>query len=395
MFTGLVSEVGRVLAVTESGGRRRITVAAEQTARALQIGDSVAVSGVCLTAVEVTAQTFSADLAQETWTRTSFSRISPGASINLELPLPASGRLGGHMVQGHVDGIGLFEGLEPIAGGQDFLLHIAVPDELEKYLVFKGSVAVEGISLTVAALAGNRLTIAVIPHTCSVTNLTSLHPGDPVNIETDMAAKYLEKWMHTGDRVPPGADFAPARTKSGSPPAAEGALNARGKRFGIVAARFNAFITDRLLDGAVDALRRLGASDHGIEIVRVPGAWEIPAAARMLAHTGRVDAIVCVGCLIRGETLHYEVIAHEVARALGHSAERTGVPHTLAVLTCETPEQAIDRAGLKAGNKGFEAAMAAVEMASLRDSLASAPGDAAHAPLPDREQLTPASVNGR
>ena len=149
----------------------------------------------------------------------------------------------------------------------------------------------------------------------------------------------------------------------------EGGLDAHGKRFGIVVSRFNSFITERLLDGALDALRRCGAKDDDLEIVRVPGAYEIPAAARLLAKTGRFNAVVCIGCLIRGETLHYEVIANECGRGIGQSAQETGVPHAFGVLTVENLEQAIDRAGLKAGNKGFEAGLAAVEMASVKEKV--------------------------
>lgn len=149
-------------------------------------------------------------------------------------------------------------------------------------------------------------------------------------------------------------------------PGIEGELNAKGKRFALVVARFNAFITERLLQGAVDALRRTGARNQDITILRVPGSFEIPSAARTLAETGKYDAIICIGCLLRGETAHYDVIVNEVARGIGQSAQETGVPHSLGVLTCNSLEQAIDRAGLKMGNKGFEAALAAVEMASLK-----------------------------
>lgn len=153
----------------------------------------------------------------------------------------------------------------------------------------------------------------------------------------------------------------------------EGKLDAHGKRFGIVVSRFNSFITDRLTQGALDALRRSGAKDPDIEIVRVPGAFEIPSAARAIAETGRVNAVICIGCLIRGETTHYEHIAEECTRGIGQSAQETGVPHAYGVLTCENLEQAIDRAGLKAGNKGFEAAMAAIEMANLKEAVSSQP----------------------
>src|SRR5450755_2012987 len=151
--------------------------------------------------------------------------------------------------------------------------------------------------------------------------------------------------------------------------AIEGNLSAAGKRFAIVVARFNSFITERLLQSAWDGLVRSGASKKDIKIVRVPGAFEIPSAARTLAETKKYDAIICLGCLLRGDTAHYDVIVNEVARGIGQSAQETGVPHAFGVLTCETLEQAIDRAGLKMGNKGFEAALAAVEMASLTSGI--------------------------
>jgi 6,7-dimethyl-8-ribityllumazine synthase len=156
----------------------------------------------------------------------------------------------------------------------------------------------------------------------------------------------------------------------GKPIAVEGDLSAAGMKFAIVVARWNAVITDRLLHGALDALHRSGAAKSDIQIVRVPGAWEIPAAARMLAAGKQYDAILTLGCLLRGETAHYEAIYTEVARGIGQSQQETGVPHAFGVLTCETLEQALDRAGVKAGNKGFEAATAAIEMVSIQRKLA-------------------------
>jgi 6,7-dimethyl-8-ribityllumazine synthase len=151
--------------------------------------------------------------------------------------------------------------------------------------------------------------------------------------------------------------------------AIEGALNARGLRFAIVVSRFNAFITERLLLSAIDGLVRSSADRKDIELVRVPGSFEIPLAARALAETGKYDAIICLGCLLRGDTAHYDVIVNEVTRGIGQSAQETGVPHAFGVLTCENLEQAIERAGLKMGNKGLEAALAAVEMASLASGI--------------------------
>jgi riboflavin synthase len=195
MFTGLVEDVGRIRKITTTGGTRRLIIEAERAPRELEKGDSVSVSGVCLTAVEVAPNSFRADLAEETWRLTSFSRIREGALVNLELPMKADGRMGGHMVQGHVDGTGKFLGLERIPGADDFWLRVEIPADLERYVVYKGSIAIEGISLTVAKIEGAQVTIAIIPHTAEATNLGSLKPGDPVNIETDIVAKYVEKMI--------------------------------------------------------------------------------------------------------------------------------------------------------------------------------------------------------
>ena len=195
MFTGIVEEVGRITRIEQRGENRRITVTAKHTPQGLGSGDSVAVSGVCLTAVDIKPGSFCADLAPETWVRTSFSRIHEGALVNLELPMKADGRFGGHIVQGHVDGVGKLIAFERIVDSENWWLHIELPDDVERYTVFKGSISIEGISLTVAKLEKNRCTIAIIPHTVEMTNLHSLKTGDPVNLEADLIAKYVEKMM--------------------------------------------------------------------------------------------------------------------------------------------------------------------------------------------------------
>jgi riboflavin synthase len=195
MFTGIIEEVGRVTSIANENHNRRLTVAASHLVKELKKGDSIAVSGVCLTAIEITPTSFGADLAEETWDRTSFSRIKPGAQVNLELPMRADGRFGGHIVQGHVDGTGKFVALEPIPGADNYWLRIEIPPELARYVIFKGSLSIEGISLTVAKIEGTQVTVAVIPHTTEATNLKSLKPGDPVNLEVDMVAKYVEKML--------------------------------------------------------------------------------------------------------------------------------------------------------------------------------------------------------
>jgi riboflavin synthase len=204
MFTGIIEEVGKVANIEQRGENRRLTVEASITSKQLKTGDSIAVSGVCLTALDIKPKSFSADLAPETWTRTSFSRLRNGALVNLELPMKADGRFGGHIVQGHVDGVGKLIELERIVDSdrrdsENWWLHIEIPPEIEKYTVFKGSISIEGISLTIAKLERNReastCKVAIIPHTVEMTNLGSLKPGDPVNLEADLIAKYAEKMM--------------------------------------------------------------------------------------------------------------------------------------------------------------------------------------------------------
>jgi riboflavin synthase len=195
MFTGIIEEVGKVTSIREERGTRRLTVAASQLIKELKKGDSIAVSGVCLTAVGLGPNAVAFDLAEETWNRTSFSRIDEGALVNLELPMRVDGRFGGHVVQGHVDGTGEFLALDRIPGAEDYWLRIRIPAELARYVILKGSLSIEGISLTVAKIEGTEVTVAIIPHTAEMTNLRSLNPGDPVNLEVDMIAKYVEKMM--------------------------------------------------------------------------------------------------------------------------------------------------------------------------------------------------------
>ena len=195
MFTGIVEEVGKIVKIQQGGENRRITIEAVDAPRALGTGQSIAVSGVCLTALDIKPKSFCADLAPETWERTSFSRIHEGALVNLELPMKADGRFGGHIVQGHVDGVGRLISFDRIADSENWWLHVEIPSEVEKYTVYKGSICIEGISLTVAKLERNQCTIAIIPHTVELTNLGSLQPGDPVNLEADVIAKYVEKMM--------------------------------------------------------------------------------------------------------------------------------------------------------------------------------------------------------
>ena len=201
MFTGIIEELGRVERFAKTRAGARLTIASNTLARELKKGDSIAVSGVCLTAVDITKQSFTADLAPETLARTSLSRLAKGALVNLELPTKSGARMGGHIVQGHVDGVGKLLALHQLDQGGDYWLEIELPADLARYVVPKGSIAIEGISLTVAKLEDAKVSCAIIPHTYEATNLNSLRAGDPVNIEVDVLAKYAEK-MFRGEAAP-------------------------------------------------------------------------------------------------------------------------------------------------------------------------------------------------
>lgn len=192
MFTGLIQATGSIVSIEDHDGARRITVSAPELAPKLNTGDSISVSGVCLTALDIGPEAFHADLAAETVARTSLTRLAPGSIVNLELPTPAGTPLGGHIVQGHVDGTGTLLALNPVGpvkSKTDWWLQIEVPENTRSWTVEKGSIAVEGISLTIARWDGKAVTIAIIPHTYAATNLHTLKPGAPVNIEADVLMK--------------------------------------------------------------------------------------------------------------------------------------------------------------------------------------------------------------
>jgi len=210
MFTGIIEQTGNLVSLTDRGGVRRITVEAPGIAGRLREGDSLAVSGVCLTALDVDPKLFHADLAQETIDRTSLGSLKPGAKVNLELPTAAGSPLGGHIVQGHVDGTGVLIALDPVipASSPDFnrettdwTLKVRVPDSIRHWMVPKGSVAVEGISLTIAAVDGDTISIAILPLTYWRTNLHSLQPGTSLNVEADVLVKLAWQQMQTTQKT--------------------------------------------------------------------------------------------------------------------------------------------------------------------------------------------------
>ena len=206
MFTGIVEQTGTLVSLVDRGGVRRITVEAPGIAARLREGDSLAVSGVCLTALDVDPRYFHADLAQETLDRTSLGSLRPGAKVNLELPTAAGSPLGGHVVQGHVDGCGALIALDPVIPEAspafnrettDWTLKVRVPSNTRQWMVHKGSVAIEGISLTIAAIEDDTISIAILPLTYWRTNLHTLTPSAPVNVEADVLVKLAYQEMHS------------------------------------------------------------------------------------------------------------------------------------------------------------------------------------------------------
>lgn len=198
MFTGLIEELGRVAAFEQKGDNARIRIEASVVTEGTSNGDSIAVNGVCLTALDVEPASFAADVSKETLDRSTLGGLAVGLAVNLERAVTPTTRLGGHIVQGHVDTRGTFLGAEK--NGDFWTVTIGFPPEMSQYLIYKGSVAVEGISLTVAKLSTDSFDIALIPKTWAMTNLSTLKPGDPVNLEADVIAKYVERMIQ--ERVP-------------------------------------------------------------------------------------------------------------------------------------------------------------------------------------------------
>jgi len=195
MFTGIIEELGRVRSVEHRGQNARIVIEAHTVTDDTKQGESIAVNGVCLTALDIKPDSFAADVSRETLTRSTLGSLVPGTSVNLERAVTPSMRLGGHIVQGHVDARGKLVNVVDL--GESWTLRIGFPKEIARYLVFKGSVTVEGISLTIADLADDYFEVAIIPKTWELTNLSDLKPGDDVNLEVDIIAKYVERMMKT------------------------------------------------------------------------------------------------------------------------------------------------------------------------------------------------------
>jgi riboflavin synthase len=200
MFTGIIEELGTVADINQRPSTARLRITCRTVVDGATEGSSIAVNGVCLTALDIATESFAADIAPETLRKTSLGQLRPGSLVNLERPLLATGRLNGHIVQGHVDGTGEFLSFEQLSDN-NWWLRIQVPEELDRYLVYKGSIAIDGISLTVAAIEDRICSVTIIPHTYEMTSLRDHKPGDKLNLECDILAKYVEKMLGAGGRA--------------------------------------------------------------------------------------------------------------------------------------------------------------------------------------------------
>lgn len=315
MFTGIIRAIGKIKNKKHIHGN--VVFEIEKKSLALKIGDSVSVNGVCLTVVKKSTSSFWVDVIPETLKRTNLKELKIGTPVNLEPAMAITDAVNGHFVTGHIDAA-----CSVIKTGN--ILEISAPRKLIKFIFEKGSIAVNGVSLTVVSVNKNKNTfsIAVIPFTKTHTNLGKLRIGKKVNIEVDIMARY-----------------------------------AVGGKIGIVVSQYNKNITDGLLFGAQKAFQKNKISRKNIEIILVPGAFEIPLMLKIMADSGRFNGLIALGCVIKGETDHYDAVCKGVTYGIQKISLEHKIPIMFGVLMCKNLNQAIARSGknLKM-NKGYECA---------------------------------------
>lgn len=342
MFTGIITETGVVAARTLS----RISIRANRRLiGALNRGMSISVDGACLTTVARKKDTFSADIMTETARKTSLAKRRVGDLVNLELPATPSSFLAGHIVQGHVDGIGTIQEIRKIGSGRT--LKITVPRSLTRHIVYKGSIAVNGISLTVIEARKDHFTVGIIPHTWSTTNLRAVKRGDKVNLEADVLAKYAGI---------PRSDLGEFLRSD---------LKTSNVRIGIIGSSFRENVTAELEKRCIATLRRKGVPRANIDTFRVPGSMEIPLVAKKLAAKREYDALITFGAIVKGKTYHFEQIASECARGCMNVSLQYEIPVIFEVLAVYDIKDAMERATRTKENKGIEAAESALSMIRL------------------------------
>lgn len=365
MFTGIITEIGTVQKRTARG--LEIT-ASPRVARRLGVGESIAVNGACLSVISVRGRIIKADVMEETWQKTMLGKLESGEKINLELPLSAGSLISGHFVQGHVDGIARVRAFKKT--NESYIISLEVPNEISRYLVGKGSIAINGVSLTIIEAKKNKFSVGIIPHTWKSTTLSEIKIGDNANIEVDILAKYVEKLNSLPASLPadlPAGSQEPAAQAGGG--SAFGGKSKKSIRIGIIGTSFRREVTKELEKRCITTLKKNGISSGNIKVVRVPGAFEVPLAAKIMAASGKYDCLVALGSIVKGKTYHFEQIANECARGCAEVSRAYEIPVVFEVLAVYDIADALERATRKNENKGIEAAETALEMIKLMSRI--------------------------
>jgi riboflavin synthase len=338
MFTGIIQEIGILKKKIGDGRKNPVRLVILNKKLKFREGESVSVNGVCLTVTQQAKNGFGVDVIPETLRRSNFVQVMPGAALNLEPSMKARDRFHGHFVSGHVDAAAKVLRLEKNKHG--VRLAIELPKKFRNAIPEKGSIALNGVSLTVAKVIRNQFVIALIPYTLQHTNLGKVKSGDFVNIEIDMMVRY-------GARSPE----IPRR----------GAV-----KIAIIASKFNKEISDRLVSGALRAFHNNKFSRKNVDIFHVPGAFEIPFFIQKLMDRKKYRGFVALGSVIRGETDHYRAVCDGVTFGIQKISMENRVPVMFGVLMCKTKQQALARSGNNAKNKGYECGKGLIEVLGSR-----------------------------
>lgn len=327
MFTGIITETGKTLKIKKGKKAWTFTIQTKSILKDKKIGDSIAINGACVTITGIKGKNFNFDAIPETLKLTNLRDLKKGSKVNLEPSLKLNQSLDGHFVQGHIDETGT------VMSFKKEKLTIKFPQKLAKYLAFKGSVAINGVSLTISDLKKDTFSVELIPHTLKMTNLGELKKGDKVNLEIDMIARYLER---------------------------QATQYNKNLKIAIILPYFNESIGLKLLESAKKELAKNKIQEKNIKVVRVAGALEIPFACQKIIQKKKPDAIITLGVIIRGETSHYDLVCKNTFQGIMEVSLKTGVPIVFGVLTTENEKQAKARI-----DKGRQAAQAALIQASL------------------------------
>jgi riboflavin synthase len=363
MFTGIVEEIG----IVSSFDGKNLTITASKVLEGTKNGDSISVDGVCLTVVTFTSRSFSVSLGPETLKLTTLKNLKVGSRVNLERSVTVQTRMGGHQVEGHVDQTGTIVYRKPVS--DSLHLKIKIPKELSKFLVKKGFIAVDGISLTINEVNNDTFDLMLIPHTLKNVTLGDKPIGSLVNIEIDIESKRTYAFVHKMTSESKTNSLTTTSVSDTNKTVAKD-LSGLGLRICILTTEWNTDILDSMKDAAIKTLKELNVSE--IVSYVVPGSFEFPLAIQLLHKEHKYDAYIPLGCTIKGDTAHFEYVTDNASRGILTVGRDLGVPVIFGLLTCYNKQQARERAGLvfdsngkPSHNLGIDYAKAAVTMCTL------------------------------